>query len=120
MTAVEIAWLAGLFEGEGCIAWRPPNGVNLMVSMTDGDVIRRIGEVTGVGRVSGPFDKGPGRKPVWCWQEGSKREVVRLLLAVSPLLGDRRRERALEAAERLARNTGRRGGTGRPRKVVAE
>lgn len=115
MTPVEIAWLAGLFEGEGCIAWNGPNGVTLMLSMTDGDVVRRIREVTGVGTVIGPIEKGGVRKPVWYWSAGKKGEVLRLLIAMAPLLGERRRERALEAADRLSRNSGAAGAPGRPR-----
>lgn len=103
MTGVEIAWVAGIFEGEGTIGFSNASSVQVQVRMSDEDIVRRLKDVTGLGHVTGPYG-GIGRnKPLWCWHVGAKRDVARLLLAVCPLLGARRRERVAEATERLGR-----------------
>lgn len=104
MNAVEIAWVAGIIEGEGTIL--VPGGgqyPSVRVAMTDEDVVRRLHSITGLGRVV-PRKKGqPHFKPQWQWHVCSRREVARLLCAVAPLMGSRRTARIAEAADRLAR-----------------
>lgn len=101
LSTVEIAWLAGLFEGEGCISVKP-NAVRLVVGMTDEDVVRRCRDVTGAGTLRWRTPSQPGWKPQLIWSVGHRRDVSRLLLAMAPLLGERRRSKALQAAEKLA------------------
>lgn len=106
--AVDIAWVAGIIEGEGCInIRRPANKYPLAVctvAMTDFDIIRRLHEVTGIGRVNGKrVDKrGSNRKPTLSWTVAKQRDLARLLLAIAPLMGERRRGKILKAAETLA------------------
>jgi len=50
----DVAWMAGLFDGEGCIAWPRRNllhSVRIDVINTNRAVIDRVCEVTGTGRV---------------------------------------------------------------------
>jgi len=57
---VNMAWLAGLVEGEGCIRLQKSNksvGASVIVQMTDGDVIERLQSITGLGCVTGPYYK---------------------------------------------------------------
>lgn len=50
----EIAWAAGLFEGEGCIT--VSNGRPVMrLNSTDADTPRRFCEIVGAGKVYGPY-----------------------------------------------------------------
>lgn len=90
----EFAWAAGLFEGEGSITLAPRP--RLQMKMADEDVVRRFGEILGVGKVYGPY--GPygydppnrlQKKPVWMWVcEGrAAGEVVEVL---RPWLSPRR------------------------------
>lgn len=86
---VDIAWVAGIIEGEGSIQTRSnANGLNVVVQMTDEDVIRRLRDVTSIGRVSGPYKSstlrldGELKKLRWFWLVGRKEEVARLLLAI--------------------------------------
>lgn len=100
---VDIAWAAGLFEGEGCITVAR-NGrsaqyphARVKIKMTDEDVVRRFLLVVEVGRVrEEPCEIKHGYKMQWEWyvtnQEGVK-DVLTLLL---PYLGERRRARAVE------------------------
>ena len=68
--AEEIAWAAGLFEGEGSVSTQG-RAVVIQVKMTDEDVIRRFDAVVGRGRVYGPYvwhgHDGCVRKPFWTW-----------------------------------------------------
>ena len=107
MDSIEAAWLTGVFDGEGCIAFAGKNGVQLSLQMTDEDVVRRLASVTGVGTVVGPLkQEQPHHKLQWRWSVCNKRDVSRLLCVMAPLLSDRRRARSLAAATRLSRNTG--------------
>ena len=65
MTSEEIAWAAGLFEGEGCAT--VSNGrPRLVLRMTDEESVRRFGDTVGIGRVYGPYTY-PGKSPIWVW-----------------------------------------------------
>lgn len=107
MDAIEIAWLAGLIEGEGCIfvpvlPTAHTKYPMIRVAMTDEDIVRRCYEITNVGKF-GPLSHSiDGRKPVWKWQVSKRKDVARILCAVAPLMGERRREKIAVAAERLA------------------
>jgi hypothetical protein len=95
----EIAWAAGLFEGEGSITW--PRGewdVRLQVKTTDQDVADRLLTILG-GRVNGPYQYNvegrPARKPFWVWMVNGPMvyDVARLL---EPWMCKRRRARMEE------------------------
>jgi len=106
----DLAWAAGLIEGEGCISMqnRKLSGVrggrpgwHLTVQMTDEDVLRRLASVIGLGRVGGPYvNKGDGKKPykpIWSWNISSRAHCYAVLTALWPWLGARRREKVREA-----------------------
>lgn len=98
---LDIAWLAGLFEGEGCIhvGGKTGNRTRLTVNMTDADVVTRCRDLTGVGSLR--WREHPQWKPQLIWSVSHRRDVARLLLAMVPLLGERRRAKALEAGCKL-------------------
>jgi hypothetical protein len=93
-TAEEIAWAAGLFEGEGCLTRRDGDPVARLNS-TDEETPRRFCEIVQVGRVYGPYRQDKRRKPFWVWVAygWDAYDAVELL---GPWLGERRRERARE------------------------
>ena len=104
MDASEVAWAAGIFEGEGSFylqrnksSSRAPI-VILKVLMADEDIIKRLPAATGVGHTGGPFydQRNEAYKPMWQWiTYGSNAyAVVRLFWS---WLGQRRREQALVA-----------------------
>lgn len=96
-SAVDIAWVAGIFEGEGWVSMKPGyNTCSLAVKMKDEDVVRRLLSVTGVGNVN-----GPDKHAMWTWQVGYSRDLARLLLAIAPLLGTRRKAQLVPVVERL-------------------
>lgn len=102
----QLAWAAGIFEGEGTVTkGRDRPGWWLAVRMTDEDIIRQLAVVLG-GMVYGPYDPDDGvRKPVWVWKVGGPgaERVARLLY---PYLGERRQaaisRRIDPSAEQLA------------------
>jgi hypothetical protein len=61
-----IAWAAGLYEGEGTVT-RCGGYLRLSIRMTTEEPVRRFQAVVNCGTVYGPYQNGPGRKPVWMW-----------------------------------------------------
>lgn len=105
MDQVDIAWVAGIIEGEGTFGYNgrkeTTTSSKVQVIMTDEDIIRRLQSVTGMGRVSGPHGPyKPGYLPTWCWAIRVKRDLARIFLAIYPLLGERRREQLQVCVER--------------------
>jgi Sigma-70, region 4 len=99
----EIAWAAGLFEGEGSISLSR-NQIRLKLGMTDGDVVQRFADIAGCGRV---YVREEMRrvhwKPCWYWEVARRADCVAVMAALLPYLGERRTERWLEVcAERRA------------------
>jgi hypothetical protein len=104
---VDVAWAAGLFEGEGCWGvYTRQNSAKLQIraylAMTDGDVVDRFAAVVGFGHVRTHHSalaqaKGEKRMHVWGVYEAEKvRELIALFM---PYLGERRRAKALEVLD---------------------
>lgn len=93
MTEVELAWLAGLLEGEGSFLKGPPSSTNrprIAVEMTDEDVIRRAAQLVGVGYV-GSSKRDPKWKPTFRITVRG-RSSVSLMKLLRPLMGARRQQ----------------------------
>lgn len=106
--SVDIAWMAGIIEGEGCITYsssKKYNGVKVEVAMTDKDTIEKLAEVSGIGHIRAR-KVVPGTKPAWAWYVHKGKDVARLLCAISPMMSERRRAKILEVADRLSANRG--------------
>lgn len=99
-TEAEIAWAAGLFEGEGCFRiTTDPDKCRvalMMLSMTDRDTVQRFRDIVDSGRVLGPTDRGPGRKPIYRVDIAQRADVQRIITSFLPWLGARRSEKARE------------------------
>jgi len=95
----EIAWAAGLFDGEGTIQVRP-NGVWLQMSMVDRDLVERFHRVAGAGGVC--TSQRPGSKRLYIWHLGKRAEVQRLLQELLPWFGERRAAKAQEGLDFIA------------------
>ena len=98
MTPDQIAWAAGIFEGEGCITEQ--NGrLAVTVKNTDHWLVSRFVSAMGIGKVYGPYENrcrdAYTRKPFWVWMAFSD-EALEVLQTLSPWLSPRRLERALE------------------------
>lgn len=100
----EIAWAAGLFEGEGCIT-RKTNSKTMVLKllMTDRDVVERLLSIAGAGSFY-VVQRPPPLLQAYQWQCAEADKVEELLLLWMPWLGSRRRARAEEALRVLATN----------------
>lgn len=112
-TSIEWAWAAGLFEGEGCItvqhnrnrdgSLKRARTVVLKLQMTDRDVVERFADVVGCGSIVEQRQdrRSPTWKTMYRWQVASRDQVIEVLLQLVPHFGERRRAKALEAADLL-------------------
>lgn len=97
-TALDLAWCAGFYEGEGTVIYGATHSgpLRVKISSTDRDVLDLMRKRSGIGGVSGPYPpKGFGRKPFFVWAANGAAAVA-LLREMLPLLGERRSARALE------------------------
>ena len=98
----DIVWAAGLFEGEGCIYINPTRiYVQLIINMTDLDVMERYVDVVGHGNLNGPFWSNKSTKPYWRTTVSKSSEVQRILKMFLPHFGKRRSDKAIEAINHL-------------------
>lgn len=102
-TGLNLAWAAGLFEGEGCItqAKRKDNKFeyrHLTLEMSDKDIVDKFQNILGCGSIRHRIrtDK-PNSKPTWQWNLTNSVQISAILYAIYPWLGIRRRQKALEA-----------------------
>lgn len=108
MSEVDIAWLAGMIEGEASIgAWKATRNAvkyaRVEISSVDSEVIDRLFILTGIGRVHkqyGPKDR-PSHKPSNTWRVAKAEEVLDLLETVSSYgyFSEHRKKQILDAVE---------------------
>lgn len=92
MAPEELAWLAGLLEGEGSFCKGPPskpNSPRVALSMTDEDVVSRVALLLGVRYHRSNRGKAKGWKPCFMLYQ-SGRPAVALMQRLRPLMGNRR------------------------------
>jgi hypothetical protein len=105
LSSLQIAWLAGLLEGEGCFSKGGPSGgtrrpdgrqrqITVTLAMTDCDVVQRVADMLGtrVGLKSIPAD---GRQKQYMCRIYSSRAAAWMMTLYS-FLGERRRARVRE------------------------
>ena len=110
----EIAWAAGLFEGEGWFsldAGQPIMGMQ----MSDYEVLERFASVVKLGKIYYrkprvySYERINARKEQWAWRLSKKDDILHLIKLFRPWLGSRRIARAeelIEAASKLAPRPG--------------
>ena len=56
ISEIDLAWIAGLLDGEGCFTKKSKRGRTIMIccQMTDMDVLEKLKEKMGCGRIHGP------------------------------------------------------------------
>jgi hypothetical protein len=94
MKTIDIAWLAGIVEGEGCLSLQQGKYPALAIRMSDHDIVCRAASLMDT-RVTGPYKTRAHYKPTWlCQVNGAKAAAWIMTLYV--LLGERRKEKARE------------------------
>lgn len=105
ISEADLAWMAGIIEGEGCFVLeknrRVPcsKTIRIRVQMCDEDVIRRLLLVSKLGSVNGPCRSPSFKdhwKSRWVWAVCQKAQAAALLLRLLPWLGERRAAKALD------------------------
>jgi len=99
----DLAWAAGLFEGEGSMSVsriedkRYITGESFKgsarLTMTDLDVVERFHAIVGLGQVNGPYQRGE-YQPIWVWNTARFEHVQALIAMFWNHFGERRRARA--------------------------
>ena len=110
----DIAWLAGLLEGEGHFTW--DGTLRVVLRMTDADVVAsaaRLMETT----MSGPYHcDNPRYKPIYVAQVQGRRARA-IMAAVANYMGKRRSAQIARALELDGQRTGQKLDAERVRKV---
>ena len=96
MNKSDAAWLAGLYEGEGCLTKVNKYYPYLKIKMSDLDVIERARAVTGVGKIYTEKRREAHHKQLYVWIVGKRADVIAICKAMWPNLGERRRQRIRE------------------------
>ena len=95
MTNIEIAWLAGIIEGEGCLSSRRTPTVTVV--MTDFDVVEKIANLFGKHVHSAPGAKAHHKEIYRASVYGD--EAIKIMEAILPHMGDRRSSKINEIFE---------------------
>ena len=100
-TRENLAWAAGLFEGEGSFTFMMRDGkygaIVAELGMTDEDRVRQFHKIIGVGNVTThPKPLKAHWKTMHIWKTASFEGAQAVICMLWPWLGPRRRNRALE------------------------
>lgn len=109
ISTLEIAWLAGLLEGEGCFYIRTQTNIAIALEMTDEDIVSKVRGLIAPNRKIN-IRQNANRKTSYVFRfEGSL--VAQWCMTLYPLMGRRRKEKIREllafwkANERRVRNS---------------
>jgi len=107
----ELAWAAGLFDGEGTIGVRK-NGtteayrrIGASVGMTERFVVERFAKAVGIGKFydhSYKQSKYPNAKPVWRWAVHNFEDTKTMVERLWPWLSEPKRAQARKALDAYA------------------
>ena len=102
--SIDIAWAAGLFEGEGTIYFNKARSIyRIGLKMTDEDVMEKFFKIAEIGNLYGPYTpkekklNGENKKDFWLWQCWQPSEVSAFLKMLLPYFGKRRAAKTIEA-----------------------
>ncbi len=106
---VDLAWLAGLMEGEGTFYLNNQHPhrsetylyPKVVIGMTDEDIIKRVHQIMRFGKVWGPY-RPPSRsqhQASWHWLPRKSTEALATMKLLQPHLGQRRQEQIQRVLE---------------------
>jgi hypothetical protein len=91
----QTAWVAGVYEGEGSAFCRGANNApTVSIGNADLEVLDRVSEWTGLGRIHGPYEHAGSKKPMYYWTVTLPEDIVRFFDMMWEWLSSRRREQA--------------------------
>jgi len=89
-TDLELAWVAGILEGEGTFRVTDSGSTIVSVEMADLDVLQKLQTVLGFGTLGNERKRGENRRTTWTFQISGRRDIEQLLNAILPYMGERR------------------------------
>jgi hypothetical protein len=97
MANEDIAWLAGLLEGEGCFTCSFQNGNNfatprIQLTMTDQDVVEKAARLLNT-KVTSTDWRTKGDKAVFRTSLARQEDLKKVLTDIHPFMGKRRQEK---------------------------
>lgn len=96
----ELAWAAGLYDGEGCTTYKSSTNRQPVMSISQNNpfVLKRFKQAVGVGEVYGPYvRKGkPNTRPIWNWQSGGFETTQVTIAMIWQWLSPQKREQAVK------------------------
>lgn len=123
LSRADIAYTAGLIDGEGCVSIACRDGrftVMVYVGSTDAEILRWLQDHWG-GFLTGPFGRGPNQRPIGLWRSLQGTNAKPLLTRIRPhaKIKSAQIENALRMVRLIERN-GRRTVTARYRAAQIE
>lgn len=98
-TESEIAWAAGLFEGEGTICFSNST-ILISVNMTDKDILEKFFKIVQGGYFNGPYKRpNPKWKDSWQWRVQGGAWCQTIIAMFWPWLGERRKQQFKDSME---------------------
>jgi hypothetical protein len=94
-TELDIAWFAGLMEGEGSFTLKDSAYPRLSMQLTDLDVLEKVKRLFG-GHIYECTKREEHHKQCWAWVLTDLQTVVALSKSLLPFLGQRRAGKATE------------------------
>jgi hypothetical protein len=91
---IEIAWAAGLIEGEGTFTNKKYHK-QIRVGMVDKDILVRLERIFKCGKVRYSHNTITD-KPFYVWSVGKRNQVKEVCLLILPFMGERRSSKIQE------------------------
>lgn len=103
-TPEEIAWLAGLLDGEGCFDFHMNSKSGrkfprIRIQMKDLDVIKRVKDVMGGGQICKETGRKKNHSTTYILRQCKRDELAVILPLILPWMSKRRAERIKEMIE---------------------
>lgn len=98
-----LAWAGGLYDGEGCASVSPhrthkghvsPEVAVTQSGTTRPQVLERLRDIVGCGRIYGPYAQEGATLPVFRWKAAAHSDVGHVLYVLAPWIGSVKNEQA--------------------------
>ena len=105
-----LAWAGGLYDGEGCASLSPhrthqghfsPEVAVTQSGKVRPQVLERLREILGCGRIYGPYTQDGATLPVFRWKAAALKDVEQSLYVLAPWIGRVKRQQAREVSKVL-------------------
>lgn len=105
-----LAWAGGLYDGEGCASLSPHRShaghFSPEVAVTQSgnvrpQVLERLREIVGCGRIYGPYTQAGATLPVFRWKAAALKDVEHSLYVLAPWIGHVKRQQARKVSRVL-------------------